>query len=198
MPIGPNDVAADGAMGRTKVIVFDVDGVVSPIRPPRPTWGDEVVAGKVFGPVLVSPELCTRLDRLNETPGVRCMWLTSWTPEMRAAMRPFPGRDWPVVATYMFQPYRTWWKLAALDEWIGHNPTVSAIGWCDDELRGGRIAAARRRIAARGLDRPLVLAPRKEVGLTRYDLTRLESWATTNHEPSAGTRGRGDSGERPT
>lgn len=57
--------------------MVDVDGVVSPVHG-QTDWGDDVVAGRVFGPVQVSPELCRRLDRLTAMPGVRGVWLTGW------------------------------------------------------------------------------------------------------------------------
>ena len=73
-----------------KALIVDIDGVVSPVHG-RTAWGDDVTAGNVFGPVLVSPGLCARLDDLAQTPGLSCWWLTSWSVKMRAAMRPFPG-----------------------------------------------------------------------------------------------------------
>src|SRR4051812_18450683 len=53
-----------------RVVIVDVDGVVSPVHPSGTTWGDEVVAGQVFGPVLVSPRLCAHLDALDLVAGV--------------------------------------------------------------------------------------------------------------------------------
>ena len=60
-----------------RVVFLDVDGVLSPIDGVGTLWGDEVVAGDVSGPVLVSPTLCARLDALSQTVGVSCVWLTS-------------------------------------------------------------------------------------------------------------------------
>jgi len=89
-----------GAMGSQppvmRAVVVDVDGVVSAVAPEQALpWGDEVEAGTVFGPVLVSPALCDRLDALAEILGVSCWWLTSWTAQMRARMNPLPGAHWP-------------------------------------------------------------------------------------------------------
>jgi hypothetical protein len=73
-------------------IVFDVDGVVSPVHPVGGSaWTDEQVVGNVFGPVLASPRLCVKLDALDRAPGVGCWWLTSWRSDMRARMTVFPG-----------------------------------------------------------------------------------------------------------
>jgi hypothetical protein len=164
-------------------LIVDVDGVVSPVHG-RTAWGDDVTAGNVFGPVLVSPGLCARLDDLANTPGLSCWWLTSWSVKMRAAMRPFPGRRWPVVADQSQAPMRgrTWWKLAALEIWLGQHAEVLGLAWCDDDLRGGRPAAVRRRIAARGID-PLLLAPRTSLGLTPEHLDLLEAWGRAPRPP---------------
>lgn len=163
----------------SKALILDVDGVVSAVHPTGTTaWGDNVVAGYVFGPVMVSAQLCERLDLLARTPGMRCWWLTSWTTEMRAAMHPFPGKRWPVVADQADVPDagRTWWKLAALDAWLDLRTEVADLAWCDDQLRGGRPSAVRRRLGARGLE-PLLLTPRTSVGLTPDHLDLLEAWA---------------------
>ena len=50
-------------------VILDVDGVLSPVHG-RTAWHDDVEAGNVFGPVLVSPALCARLERLATLPGV--------------------------------------------------------------------------------------------------------------------------------
>jgi hypothetical protein len=166
------------ALRAVRVLVLDVDGTVSPFAPERLVWGDEVVAGTVFGPVRLSPSLCQRLDRLNTIPGVACWWLTSWTTGMRAAMNPFPGRDWPVIAEPPVAGVtgRTWWKLTAVETWLPAHSEIRALAWCDDQLRGGRPAAVRRRLAGRGTE-PLLLAPQAHTGLTPEHLKRLEAWA---------------------
>ena len=162
-----------------RAIILDVDGTVSAVHPTRRAWGDEMVAGNVFGPVLVSPRLCARLDDLARQPGVSCWWLTSWTSQMRARMDPFPGRGWPVVAEAAAYSAvgRRWWKLTAVEHWLERHPEVHGVAWCDDSLRGGRPAAVRRRLRAHGIDEALVIAPATEVGLTPEDLDRLGSWA---------------------
>lgn len=166
--------------------MVDVDGVVSPVHPTASPWGDLVRAGEVFGPVLVSPALCARLDALAQTPGVACWWLSSWSSEMRVAMDPFPGREWPAIATPgdYSGAGRTWWKLAALEAWLAAHPEVRALAWCDDHLRGGRPAAVRRRLAAHGVAAALI-APATSVGLTPTHLDLLDVWAaTTSSDPT--------------
>jgi hypothetical protein len=168
----------------TRAVIVDVDGVVSPVGDTATPWNDDVVAGHVFGPVTVSPTLCTRLDALAATPGVSCWWLTSWTTQMRQSMHPFPGPHWPVVADGP-QAAATddgWWKLQALESWLNSHPEVASVAWCDDHLRSDHRAAAQRSLAARGV-RSLLISPRTNAGLTPAHLRRLEEWA---HAP--GTR----------
>lgn len=161
-----------------RAVIVDVDGVVSPVHGAGTAWGDDVVAGRVFGPVIVSPTMCTRLDQLNRVPGVDCWWLTSWDAEMRERMDPFPGREWPVITDLAdaWVKARGWWKFDAVGAWLDRNPQVQGLAWCDDHLRGGRPPAIRRRLAQRGID-PLLLTPKVEVGLTPEHLDQLDAWA---------------------
>ena len=163
----------------TRAVVIDVDGVVSAVHPSESTWGDEVVVGNVFGSVRVSPTLCERLDRLARLPGVQCWWLTSWSAEMRAQMKTFPGHDWPIIVEYSAMPAGgvLWWKLAAIEQWLDSHPEIEHLAWCDDHLRGGRPSAVRRRVA-RYVSPPLLIAPRIDVGLTPAHMARLERWAS--------------------
>jgi hypothetical protein len=165
-------------------LILDIDGVVSPVHPAGSPWGALVSAGNVFGPVLVAPAMCERLDALGRRPGVSCWWLTSWTEEMRRAMDPFPGRAWPVVGSLDDHqgPGRSWWKMAAMQEWVAQHPTVRSVAWCDDHLRGGRPAAARRWFASRDVE-ALLVAPTTSVGLTPAHLDQLEEWANSATPP---------------
>lgn len=159
------------------VVVVDVDGVVSPVHPvvDRTGWGDEVTAGTVFGPVLVSPALCGRLDAIADRPGVQCMWLTSWSREMRAAMQPFPGQTWPTIADERsVSSGQRWWKLVALEAWLEEHPEVASVCWLDDHLRNpSRAASIRRRLSLSSVG-VLLVSPRTQVGLTPADLARIE------------------------
>lgn len=175
-------------MPTTVAVVVDVDGVVSAVKPSPGSlpWGDEVEVGQVFGPVLLSPTLCARLDALDNLPGVTCWWLTSWTSQMRRNMQLFPGARWQSVAEPDSLPAaaagRDWWKLTAVERWLDLHPEIRKLAWCDDDLRGGRPAAVRRRLSNRGLLPPLLIAPPVAVGLTPADVTRLEAWAIPRPE----------------
>lgn len=185
------DAVADPAPAltcTTRVVIVDVDGVVSAVHPQPGAlpWGDEHEVGNVFGPVLTSPTLRMRLDALRRLPDVSCWWLTSWSTEMRLSMTGFPGTEWPVIAEpdLRAEPVLAggrrgrWWKLAAVEEWLDEHPEVRDVAWCDDHLRGGRPAAVRRRFVDRGLNAPLLLAPATSVGLAATDVDRLEAWAS--------------------
>ncbi|MFC4787373.1 HAD domain-containing protein [Nocardioides sp. MAHUQ-72] len=166
-----------------KALILDVDGVVSPVHG-NTAWGDEVIAGHVFGPVAVSPAMCERLDLLGHAADLGCWWLPSWSAEMRARMDPFPGRGWPAIAE---EPNastigRTWWKVTAVEAWLDRHPATRALAWCDDQLRGGRPSAVRRRLGDRGLE-PLLLSPRTSLGLTPAHLDLLEAWAYDRRPP---------------
>jgi hypothetical protein len=128
----------------TTALVVDVDGVVSPTGRAGPlAWGDAVVAGHVFGPVLVSPGLCRALDELAARPGVTPLWLTSWTAAMRKAMDPFPGRTWPELVSDPDDPDLDWWKWAALCRWLDSNPEIARVAWCDDQLTDANLVGLR-------------------------------------------------------
>ena len=158
---------------RPAAAIFDVDGVVSPVHGGT-AWGDDVVAGNVFGPVPVSATLCTRLDALAATPGVQCWWLTSWTPEMRQGMRPFPGRTWHTVAEPpLRQTGRAWWKWTALQRWLAQHADVLRLAWCDDHLTPGRARRIGPALEARGVE-GLLIAPATHTGLTPADVGRIE------------------------
>lgn len=119
-------------------LVMDVDGVVSPVHG-RTDWGDDVVAGRVFSDVYVSPELCRRLDQLATMPDVCAVWLTDWDAEMRAAMDPFPGHGWTAIERRWGEndvapEAGGWWKAAALLDWLDTHPRIRTLVWADDHL----------------------------------------------------------------
>lgn len=171
----------------TVALIVDVDGVVSAVHPETHTFGDEVVAGRVCGPVFVSPTLCARLDALAAAPGVLAAWLTSWETEMRADMAPFPGTSWPVVAPFPSGPGGAltdgaaeedagWWKQAALGRWLEERPHIRSVVWCDDHLAPVlRLQEVADWFAARAVE-VLLVAPDLAVGLTEQHLDRIENW----------------------
>jgi hypothetical protein len=161
----------------TTALVMDVDGVVSPVHPQELTWGDEVQAGVVFGPVQVSPSLCRRLERLGAMPFVAPAWLTSWNAEMRRGMEPWFGKDWPEVGSAIqVRSGRVWWKRAALERWLDEHPYIDAVVWCDDHLESPvRRASITSRLELRGVD-SLLIAPKTAVGLTPKQVATIENW----------------------
>lgn len=129
----------------TLAVVMDVDGVVSPVHG-KSEFGDDVIAGHLFGPVSVSATVCRDLDQLSAQPGATFVWLTDWRTDMRAAMNPFPGHDWDTIADpdnglqdaivragdrWGEMP---WWKWWALDVWLNTHPQIRTLVWCDDHL----------------------------------------------------------------
>ena len=173
----------------TLALVLDVDGVVSPV--PGPTdWGDDLSAGAFFGPVMTSPELCRRLDRVGQHPGVIGLWLTSWHAQTRARMSLFPGRDWLHFDPDGFvaeSDESGWWKADALLGWIDQQPAISRLVWVDDHLarphdsafdvlvdgvetRADRLTSI---MAERGV-RATLIAPSTAIGLTREHMSRIE------------------------
>ena len=73
-------------MATDRALVMDVDGVVAPVHG-KTAWGDDVVAGRLFGPVLVSPTLCARLDEHPEITTL--VWCDDHlTRTRRATIRP--------------------------------------------------------------------------------------------------------------
>jgi hypothetical protein len=156
-----------------RALVLDVDGVVSPVHG-KTAWGDDVVAGTLFGPVLVSPTLCARLDEITAAaPDLAGFWLTDWFPETRARMDACPGRSWASIARPASTPTgRTWTKWPAMQAWLDDHPEVTTLVWCDDHLTRSRRATIRTRIEERGV-RTLLVAPDTSVGLTPQHLVKV-------------------------
>lgn len=174
-------------------LVMDVDGVVSPVHG-RTDWGDDVVAGRMFGDVYVSPEMCIRLDRIATTPGLCTVWLTAWDADMRAALDPFPGRRWSEIerpgSGHDGAPEAAgWWKAAALLDWLNTRPLIRTLVWADDHLgkpydralladdtsfgAPTRSDVLTQIFTARGIFSHLV-SPDTAVGLTCTHLDRIE------------------------
>lgn len=178
-------------VNQSKVLVLDVDGVVSPVHG-RTSWDDDVVAGHSFGPVAASPEMCKRIDNLANDPELICLWLTSWAEEMRSTLKPFPGSSWgDLPEAGGLQPDEFgWWKWDAIQAWLGAHPTVQTLVWCDDdfqrkyfagnpiadpELMADRRPVYRQWLDDRGID-SLLIAPATAVGLTQADLDQIEKF----------------------
>lgn len=182
----------------TTALVVDVDGVVSPIHG-HPAWPDETTAGVSFGPVLVSPTLCSHLDRLAARPGVQAWWLTSWDGEMRHHMDPFPGRDWPVVArpetgyadakAWAGDRWERcgWWKWWALHRWLARQREITRLIWIDDDLNLTRLLGYDLDIATELANHQRVdvtlIAPASDTGLTAEHITQIEQILNTGQTP---------------
>jgi hypothetical protein len=111
-----------------------------------------VVAARLFGPVLVSPTLCARLDEIAAAPDLAGFWLTDWPPEARARMDPFPGRDWAAIARLPSSPTgRTWTKWPAIQAWRDDRPEITTLVWCDEHLTPSRRATILPLLQQRGL-----------------------------------------------
>ena len=90
-------------------------------------------------------------------------------------MDPWPGRHWTAIDIPPSQG-RGWWKRHALVAWLEHRPEISAVVWCDDDLRSTTRQAALRRSFAQRSIQTLLVAPPTEVGLIREDVALIESW----------------------
>lgn len=161
-------------------LVLDIDGVICPTSGTSP-FGALVEVGVVLQPVRVAPALCAALADLGARPGVTPVWLTSWLPQARRAMRsPFPGQDWEQIEIY--PAGNGWPKLPALLAWLARNPHVSRVAWADDDL-GGTAPPDRARHCTQELSRhsvdTLLIAPAATHGLGPNHITCLQRWICT-------------------
>lgn len=178
-------------------VVFDVDGVITPIGGAT-AWGDDVTIGDPQTGLNLSPSMCAALEQTHNDGHVGCYWLTDWTDAMRQDLDLLPGRSWPTIADPTDGPARardwaadtwstvSWWKWWALDEWLHQHREVRQVAWIDDRLRYhhgvadtsppsvGRTWIGRRRVQA-GTD-VLLVAPDKRTGLTPGDLRIVTDW----------------------
>ncbi|MEV6930049.1 hypothetical protein AB0M46_36965 [Dactylosporangium sp. NPDC051485] len=176
-------------------LVLDIDGVVCPASGSSP-FGALVEVGVVLRPVRVAPALCAALAGLGALPGVTPLWLTSWLPQARRAMRgPFPGRDWEQAE--VLPAGDAWPKLPALLAWLARNPHVTRVAWADDDL-GGTAPPDRARHCAGELSRlgvdALLIAPAAAHGLGPDHLTCLRRWLPRDGTPEPRRRARGVTG----
>ncbi|MGB3763756.1 MAG: hypothetical protein WA966_11075 [Ornithinimicrobium sp.] len=168
---------------RPVLVVLDVDGVTSPVHGAT-AWTDDVETGDVFGPVVVSPSLVRHLDGLGEVPGVTCLWMTDWTPEMRQRMRTFPGRDWPhLERSDSPTASQSWWKFAALHRWLTETTSSTpqderfgSLAWLDDDLSPGTFRAACKRLLQPLIPDILLVPPSSATGLTPSEMVEVGEW----------------------
>ena len=147
-------------------VFLDVDGVLSPVVPPRSDhWDDwERIEGIPFHLVL-SRQMAARIADLD----AEIIWLTTWEHDANAVVADYLGWE-PHDVLERKGSRGEWWKLEALAERIESDPRPFV--WVDDELE------RRKRDVEpwlRGLDVPVLpLAPRSEVGLTESQITEIE------------------------
>jgi hypothetical protein len=144
-------------------------------------FGALVDVGVVLQPVRVAPALCAALADLGARPDLTPVWLTSWLPQARRAMRrPFPGQDWEQIELHPTSD--EWPKLPALLAWLARNPHVTRVAWADDDL-GETAPPNRARHCAEKLSHhsvdALLIAPAAAHGLGPNHITRLQRWICT-------------------
>ena len=162
-------------MGRT--LYLDVDGVVCPFGPEGTTgWGSawqRADAGLL--PVAFAAELVAGLNSLARTPGLRCVWLTSWeelAPQYLCPAVGLAGSDWPYLAADGAAGGAGWWKLRAIQEDV-ENTAPDVVAWVDDQLAFEAEAQLWTRFLGR---RVLTVSPHPRRGITPAELDRIRSF----------------------
>ncbi|MGN7148273.1 HAD domain-containing protein [Arthrobacter sp. SAFR-179] len=162
-------------MGRT--LYLDVDGVVCPFGPGGTTgWGSawqHADAGLL--PVTFAAELVAGLNYLALTPGLRCVWLTSWeelAPQYLCPAVGIKGSSWPYLAADGAAGGTGWWKLRAIQEDV-ENTGPDAVAWVDDQLGFEAEAQSWARFLGR---RILTVSPHPRQGITPAELDLLRSF----------------------
>jgi hypothetical protein len=154
-------------------LVLDVDGVLCPASGFSP-FGATVEVGVALRPVQVPPPLCAALADLAGSSEVTPVWLTSWLPRTRRAMRPpFPGAEWEQIEP---EPGDGWPKWSALNAWLARHPEITRLAWVDDDL-ADRAPCYTEELADRGLD-ALLISPATDHGMTPDHLAHLTHWLT--------------------
>ncbi len=121
-------------------IYWDVDGCINAFsdKPPRQNtfWKGEWDSAKVDGlPILWSKELVDEINKLDERPDVRSIWLTDWMGAATEHLAPAIGlkaADWKVL-TGDVHAY-PWWKLEAIQASIEEGKPDRVV-WIDDNLK---------------------------------------------------------------
>jgi len=162
-------------VGRT--LYLDVDGVVCPFGPEGTTgWGSawqRADAGLL--PVAFAAELVAGLNSLARTPGLRCVWLTSWeelAPQYLCPAVGLAGSDWPYLAADGAAGGAGWWKLRAIQEDV-ENTAPDVVAWVDDQLAFEAEAQLWTRFLGR---RVLTVSPHPRRGITPAELDRIHSF----------------------
>jgi len=162
---------------RNVSLYLDVDGVICPFGATGTTdWGSLwQVSDAGLLEVTYARELVDSLNVLCRTPGLRCVWLTSWedmAPEYLCPAIGLAGEEWPVLSSDGLGGGDNWWKLQALQQDIEASAPDRAV-WIDDQLEFE--AAARVWASILGA-RLLLISPHPHRGLSRAELDAVRAF----------------------
>lgn len=158
-------------------LYLDVDGVICPFGATGATdWGSRwQISDAGLLDVTYAGELVESLNTLSRTPGLRCVWLTSWeemAPEYLCPAIGLAGQEWPVLASDGLGSGESWWKLQALQRDIEASAPDRAV-WIDDQL--GYEVEARAWASILGT-RLLLISPHPRRGLSRDELDAVRAF----------------------
>lgn len=159
-------------------VFIDVDGVINAVCDPRlpfpdcwspDTWATSDANGFT---ITWSTGVAQALRTLFTTPRLEVIWLTTWTEDARTKIAPLLElADAPALP----QPFREkngWWKLEHVRRLRAEEPTVPFI-WVDDDIAWDQ--EARDFLAGLPEDTFLAVSPKTEVGLTPFQLEKIQS-----------------------
>jgi hypothetical protein len=158
-------------------LYLDVDGVICPFGATGASdWGSRwEISDAGLLEVAYAPELVESLNALSRTPGLRCVWLTSWeemAPEYLCPAIGLAGHEWPVLASDGLASGESWWKLQALQRDIEASAPDRAV-WIDDQLDYEGVARAWASIIGTRL---LLISPHPRRGLSRAELESVRAF----------------------
>lgn len=158
-------------------LYLDVDGVICPFGATGNTdWGSGWKSSDAgLLEVRYARELVESLNQLARTPGLRCVWLTSWegmAPEYLCPAIGLAGQEWPVLVGDGLGAGDTWWKLQAIQKDIEASAPDRAV-WIDDQLEYEQDARAWASFLGA---RILLISPHPRRGLSRAELESVRAF----------------------
>ncbi|WP_431220359.1 HAD domain-containing protein [Leifsonia xyli] len=154
------------------LLVFDIDGTVSPIHPPKKLASRYTMHSYLP----VDERLIAALDVLAGRPTVSVAWLTSWSSDSVAwLIDQLGGRlDGPYIPhTPDWATRAAGWRARSLLRYLEHaSPDV--LIWADDDA--GNDVNQRRLDRAGYRHRHLLFQPDKNVGLTLADVDQMNEF----------------------